>query len=521
MKKFLVVLISLLFIQVVDAINVSEREIDSSTYIIGKHIYTRNTNENYDGVLTTERIMLSSKTITSDKESDMIIYYKNARGNWIDAITGEEKQAPNTFDIKVVDLGNIEENPLSVSLIDGKEFNRKIKQLAGNSNANYNSINTNITAFRRADTLPNITLTEDNVISTSNSETISYAWYEDGVIYYYLKSYAVNGNIYLNEDSSYMFNNLVSLTNLDLSNFDTSNVIDISYMFQACKAITSLDLSGFNMSKVAVATDMLMLPSLTTLKTPKISSDVEIVLNTKMYDELENGYEKLTSEIPDKIILQTPTALISGRAFNDKIKRLAGALSNITEIVRETNSANIPVEVIDNEENVISVNNSYSKVYAWYNNGIIYYYSDSNKIYLNEDSSYMFNNLISLNSIDLGNFDTSNVTNMLSMFSLCQSLISIDLSNFDTSNVTNMSEMFRYCPSLISLDLSNFDISNVINIDNMLLSLDALTTLKTPKLIPVGLNISLSKPMYYQGNATAITVINSTHVNKIFKSTSW
>lgn len=41
--------------------------------------------------------------------------------------------------------------------------------------------------------------------------------------------------------------------------------------------------------------------------------------------------------------------------------------------------------------------------------------------------------------------------------------LSLDLSNFDTSNVTNMNNMFICCKYLTSLDLSNFDTSNVIN----------------------------------------------------------
>ncbi|MBQ9895159.1 MAG: BspA family leucine-rich repeat surface protein, partial [Ruminococcus sp.] len=68
---------------------------------------------------------------------------------------------------------------------------------------------------------------------------------------------------------------------------------------------------------------------------------------------------------------------------------------------------------------------------------------------------------------DMSNFDTSNVTNMSSMFGDCSSLQSLDMSNFDTSNVTNMSCMFANCVSLQSLDLSSFDTSNVTNMTNM------------------------------------------------------
>jgi surface protein len=56
---------------------------------------------------------------------------------------------------------------------------------------------------------------------------------------------------------------------------------------------------------------------------------------------------------------------------------------------------------------------------------------------------------------------------MGNMFSNCSSLTSVDLSNFDTSNVTNMEFMFRNCSSLTSIDLSSFDISNVTSMMSM------------------------------------------------------
>ena len=53
---------------------------------------------------------------------------------------------------------------------------------------------------------------------------------------------------------------------------------------------------------------------------------------------------------------------------------------------------------------------------------------------------------------------------MRSMFSSCSSLTSLDLSNFDTSQVTNMGGMFDLSTSLTSLDLSSFDFSQVLDI---------------------------------------------------------
>ena len=65
---------------------------------------------------------------------------------------------------------------------------------------------------------------------------------------------------------SYMFYNCKSLTTLDLSNFDGTNVTNMSYMFYNCKSLTTLDLSGFNASKVANIANMFNgCTSLTTL----------------------------------------------------------------------------------------------------------------------------------------------------------------------------------------------------------------------------------------------------------------
>ena len=60
-------------------------------------------------------------------------------------------------------------------------------------------------------------------------------------------------------------------------------------------------------------------------------------------------------------------------------------------------------------------------------------------------------------------FDTSEVTDMGSMFTLCVKLTDLDVHNFDTSHVTDMHYMFSGCYSLTDLDLSSFDFSNVEN----------------------------------------------------------
>ena len=73
----------------------------------------------------------------------------------------------------------------------------------------------------------------------------------------------------------------------------------------------------------------------------------------------------------------------------------------------------------------------------------------------------MFFNASSLTSLNLSNFNTSNVTRMDWMFNGVSSLTSFDVSHFDTSNVTHMDGMFANMSSLTSLNLSNFNTGNV------------------------------------------------------------
>ena len=72
-----------------------------------------------------------------------------------------------------------------------------------------------------------------------------------------------------------------------------------------------------------------------------------------------------------------------------------------------------------------------------------------------------------LTSLDVSNFDTSQVTNMSSMFTYCSGLTSLDVSSFNTSQVEGMGSMFYYCGSLTSLNLSNFDTSQVMGMSSM------------------------------------------------------
>ncbi len=132
----------------------------------------------------------------------------------------------------------------------------------------------------------------------------------------------------------------------------------------------------------------------------------------------------------------------------------------------------------------------------------------------------MFSGCSSLTSLDLSSFNTSSVTDMQSMFSQCSLLTSLDVSGFNTSKVTNMSDMFRDCSSLTSLDLSGFNTSNVTDMYMMFCNCSSLTNLdlssfNTSKVTNMSYMFSSCSKLQTQIN---ITNANTTSYRYMFKS---
>ena len=80
----------------------------------------------------------------------------------------------------------------------------------------------------------------------------------------------------------------------------------------------------------------------------------------------------------------------------------------------------------------------------------------------------MFQECHNLEYLDLSYFDTSNVIDMSCMFNQCKSLKKIKgINKFNTSNVLNMEMMFQCSKEIEYLDLSNFDTSKVYSMEYM------------------------------------------------------
>ena len=93
-------------------------------------------------------------------------------------------------------------------------------------------------------------------------------------------------------------------------------------------------------------------------------------------------------------------------------------------------------------------------------------------------SPVRFQSLSNVTNIEgLENLSTEDVTDMSSMFCMCQKLTTLDLSSFETSNVTNMNAMFSTCSNLQMADVTSFDVSKVTDMGYMFNSCSNLQTI--------------------------------------------
>ena len=271
-----------------------------------------------------------------------------------------------------------------------------------------------------------------------------------------------------------------------LDTWNTSNFQNINQMFFQCLKIEKLDLSSFDLSNVTVANQMLeLMNNLNEIITPKsYPNSVTIDLPNIFYDNSDLRYINLKngSKIQEKIVTKDEDIAIfdTGQKVNVKLKKLAGNQSaysnsrdeNITSFIR---SFDMPDISTMSDNNIISASYSPIKIYAWFNNGTINYYSEVSKLYTNEDASYMFGSLYKLGNIHLDGVDTSMTKNMEWMFYYTgntASYMSLSISNFDTSNATNLRYMFfglgGHASTINTNIFKNLDLSSAEDITEMM-----------------------------------------------------
>ena len=335
------------------------------------------------------------------------------------------------------------------------------------------------------------------VISTKASKYPTYAWLDGTTVYY--KS---EGTIYMNADSSDLFSyysnltsldlssfdtsqviNLsgifqgdLSLASLDLSNFNTSNVMDMSYMFSNCKSLVNLNISSFNTSSVIYMFAMFeSCSSLTSLdlshfNTKSLKSLAYAFANMKKLKSINLSNLDTSNVTTMACLFQYSTELqeLDLSSFDtSSVENMGAMFAGLTKL-KKLNISNF------NTSKVREMTMMFADCYSL--NNIIGFEkitTESARWMISMFSNFQAN--VANGNLDLSNFNTLNVTNMQSMFEGAftnSKTISLNLGeHFYTSNVTNMQSMFNmfaYTAPSFTLDLGpNFDTSKVTNMQFM------------------------------------------------------
>ena len=350
---------------------------------------------------------------------------------------------PGNYENKLII--SVVSNPYTPKAVmtEGQDFNAKLKSLETATNK--------IEHFKKSPVAPAASMNAVN-IDDDESECEIKLWLDptDKTAYYYTEP----EKVYLNKKSNEMFfsksdeQKIKNILEIDLSNFDTSEVTNMSNMFYGMSNLTTLNLSHFDTSKV---TDMsLMFHDMRNLISLNLSN-----FDTSNVTDMHNmfyGMSNLTAL--DLSNFNTSKVTSMGLMFY--------GMSNLTTL----NLSHFDTSKVTNMGNMFSsMTNLTSLNLSSFNTSEV------------TNMGFMFYGIPNLTSLDLSNFDTSKTTKMSFMFYGMRNLTALNLSSFNTSQVTDMSGMFSSMPSLTSLNLSNFDTSKVTDMHNMFYDTSNLTTL--------------------------------------------
>ena len=254
-------------------------------------------------------------------------------------------------------------------------------------------------------------------------------------------------------------------------------------------------------------------------------------MTVTMFDTGENVKTKINNLIPEGLINYEDAAIFNVAV--DSIEKYNG----------------VPDSTKMTEANIVSLELSKFPIYMWFEKsgkketrnvfegelaekvdglekyakevetGKIYWWSESNSVYLNPDSSQMFAVLPYLTNIDgLKDMKTDYVVNMSYMWYFDGKLKNINaLAGWNTSKVTNMSHMFdAYGDQLDDVSaLANWNTSNVTDMSNMfagsenLTNIDALSNWNTANVINMSFMFAES---YRLTNVSALATWNTSNV---------
>ena len=262
----------------------------------------------------------------------------------------------------------------------------------------------------------------------------------------------------------YMFNNLINVIKVDLSNFDATEVTNSEGMFYNCSSLKTINFRNVNFNKNQnIAKMFYKCPSLESVDMSNINLSSVATMIAMFYECTKLTSINLSNNMMNSLkdidfLFAYCDELETINLDNFKTPALETAFYSFGNCLKLT-SLNL------NSFDTSKVKNMRNMFYSCQNLRTLEINNfDTSNV---ENMRAMFSKCSNLVSLNLNHFNTSKVNNMINMFSQCEKLESLTISNFVTSSVESMYGMFNGCLKLSSLDLSSFETSKVTNMDNM------------------------------------------------------
>lgn len=248
-------------------------------------------------------------------------------------------------------------------------------------------------------------------------------------------------------DAGFMFGYCSQLQSLDVGGWDVSQLEDASEMFVGCSALESLDISGWNTARLTNAYQMFAGCQALTAINGIEEMDVSH-LEDAAYMFNYTGFENMDLSQWNTANLQTTYGMFD---YCQDLKTI-----DLTGW---------------NTDALTSISSMFSDCSALTTITGIEQFNTANVQYM----SYTFSGCSSLESLDLSRWDTSKVWAFTSMFYNCTNLRDLNVNNFDVTGVYGEPGRYRYdlvymfegCSSLTTLDLSQWNTSQVVNMADM------------------------------------------------------
>ncbi|MCT4403920.1 BspA family leucine-rich repeat surface protein [Leuconostoc falkenbergense] len=400
--------------------------------------------------------------------------------------TGELIYGSGTFQDAQTVVTNLESYDVDPDIVTSISFTGTVN-LPANATSMFSGLD-NLTAFDATNSYTDNVTNMSYMFNGSGVTTLNLSgWDVDKVTTF---QYMFNGNDKLttlnlanwgvdrtatNVNMRSMFENTVSLTSLNLTNFKTTNVTEMPRLFWQT-GLTDLDLSDWDVTKVTTLGSMFYNTQLATINLS--NWDVGRTATTVTMGYMFSQSAKLTNL--NLTNFKTTNVIIMNQMFSGT------ALTNLDlsdwDVTKVTNFyamfASTPLTTIN--------------VSNW---GV-------GRTATDISMRWMFYNCQTLTNLNLANFKTTNVTNMESMF-FGTALTNLDLSGWDVTQVTTFERMFYDLAKLTTLNLSGWNTSGA-TVTNMFAGTSRLWK------ITLGENIKFSTDPSFRSAPAAGTTIPGT-----------